>query len=72
MKLTHAQRKALPKRAFVFPARNGYPIHDKAHGRNALARVGQHGTPAEKAKVRAQVRRRWPGINVTSGRKSCG
>jgi hypothetical protein len=67
MKLTYQQRKRLPKRAFVFPKRDGYPIHDKAHGRNALARVAQHGTPAEKAKVRGMVCRRWPGIKV-SGR----
>ncbi len=61
-KLTYAQRKKLPRSAFVFPGRRAYPIHDRAHARNALARVSQFGTPAEKAKVRAAVHRRFPGI----------
>ncbi|MDE2096319.1 MAG: hypothetical protein KGL39_03670 [Patescibacteria group bacterium] len=39
-----------------------YPIPDKSHARNALARVSQHGTPAEKAKVRAKVHAKYPGI----------
>lgn len=67
-KLTYKQRKALPRRAFVFPGRRSYPIHDRAHARNALARVAQHGTPSEKAKVRAAVRRRFPSIEV-AGKK---
>lgn len=61
-KLTTKQRKKLPNKAFIFPGRprDGYPIHDIAHARNALARVAQHGTPAEKAKVQAAVYRRYP------------
>lgn len=59
--LTTKARKALPDRAFALPG-DRYPIHDAAHARNALARVSQHGTPAEKARVRAAVRRRYPGI----------
>lgn len=67
-KLTYAQRKALPDTAFAIPDRGGdeeddaYPIHDKAHARNALARVAAHGTPAEKAKVRAAVKKKFPDI----------
>ena len=60
--LTSKRRKELPSSSFVFPDEREYPIHDKAHARNALARVAQHGTPAEKAKVRAAVRRKYPGI----------
>jgi hypothetical protein len=60
--LTTRARKALPKGQFVFPKRRGYPIHDASHARNALARVSQHGTPAEKARVRAAVRSRYPEI----------
>lgn len=61
-KLTYKQRKKLPSKAFVYPGapRDGYPIHDIAHARNALARVSAHGTPAEKAKVRAAVYRKYP------------
>ena len=46
---------------FALPGRR-YPIHDQAHARNALARVAQHGTSAEKAKVRAAVHHKYPGI----------
>ncbi len=59
--LTTNARKALPTKAFALPGRR-YPIHDKNHARNALARVAQNGTPEEKAKVRAAVAKRFPGI----------
>lgn len=59
--LTTKTRKALPTTAFALPNRR-YPIHDKAHARNALARVAQNGSPAEKAKVRAAVKRKFPSI----------
>lgn len=64
-KLTAKKRKALPKGSFAVPEKDGYPIHDKAHARNALARVAQHGSPAEKAKVKAAVKRRYPDIGQT-------
>lgn len=62
--LTTAARKRLPRSAFAIPEKEpgagSYPIHDRAHARNALARVSQHGSSAEKARVRAAVRRRFP------------
>ncbi len=61
-KLSTKTRKALPKSSFAEPGKRAYPIEDKAHARNALARVSQHGTPAEKAKVRAAVHRKYPDI----------
>ncbi len=61
-KLTPKKRKALPKGSFAIPERRAYPIEDKAHARNALARVAQHGTPAEKRRVRAAVKRKYPSI----------
>ena len=59
-KLTYRERKSLPNSAFVFPKDRKYPIHDIAHGRNALARVSAHGTPAEIAKVRQAVYSKYP------------
>jgi len=47
-KLTYKQRKKLSPKDFVFPKERKYPIPDKAHARNALARVAQHGTPRAK------------------------
>lgn len=65
--LTAEARKKLPKKQFAVPKGQGsapekdsYPIHDRAHARNALARVAQHGTDEEKKKVRAAVKRKYP------------
>ena len=59
--LTTKKRKALATSSFALPGRR-YPINDPNHARNALARVSQNGSPAEKAKVRAAVKRKYPGI----------
>lgn len=63
--LTTRKRNALPGKSFALAGRR-YPIHDRSHAQNALARVSQHGTPAEKAKVRAAVHRRYPGMGKTN------
>lgn len=62
-KLTTEQRKQLHASDFAIPAKRAYPIEDKAHARNALARVAQHGTPTVKAEVRAAIHRKYPGIS---------
>ena len=62
-KLTAAARKKIPTKSFAGPDRS-YPIQNASHARNALARVSQHGTSDLKAKVRAAVRRKYPGIDV--------
>ena len=55
MKLTSAARNALPSSSFAMPAQRKYPIEDKSHQQNALARVSQYGSPDEKSKVRSAV-----------------
>lgn len=60
-KLTSSKRNALPSSVFALPGRK-YPIEDRSHAQNALARVSQHGTPEEKAKVRAKVHAKYPGM----------
>lgn len=57
--LTSKDRKKLPSTAFVFPKEKRYPIHDRAHAANALAR--SKGKP-EEAKVRAAVCRKFPDL----------
>lgn len=59
--LSAAQRRRMPASQFALPG-GRYPINDPGHARNALARVSQHGTPSEKARVRAAVHRRYPSI----------
>jgi hypothetical protein len=70
-KLTTTKRKKLPKTSFALPGKGegphgkgagSYPIPDPGHARNALARVSQHGSSAEKKKVRAAVKRKFPSI----------
>jgi hypothetical protein len=70
-KLKMAQRKRLPSSSFALPGKGegpsgkgagSYPIPDKSHARNALSRVAQHGSSAEKARVRAKVKAKFPGI----------
>ena len=60
-KLTAKARNALPKKAFALPG-GRYPIEDKSHARNALARVSQHGSSDEKAEVRTKVHSKYPDI----------
>jgi hypothetical protein len=67
-KLTSAARKALPTSTFAGPHRS-FPIENASHARNALARVANK-SPALKARVRAAVHRKFPGIG--SARKNLG
>jgi hypothetical protein len=69
--LSAADRKALPSKSFALPGKGkgpegkgagSYPIPDASHARNALARVSQHGSSSEKARVRSAVHRKFPGI----------
>lgn len=70
-RLSYGARKNLPKTDFAVPkektkdnpaGKGGYPIPDAAHARNALARVSQFGSPAEKSQVRAKVAAKFPAI----------
>lgn len=63
-KLTAKARKAIPTGEFALPGRR-YPIEDRSHARNALARVSQRGTSAEKATVRRKVHAKYPGMGET-------
>lgn len=67
-KLTTKQRDKIPGKDFALPGRR-YPIEDKSHARNALARVSQHGSPEEKAEVREKVHRKYPGMGKKRGKK---
>ena len=53
--LTTKERKRLPKGDFGEPGKRAYPMPDKAHARNAKARVAQFGSPALKARVDAKA-----------------
>ena len=55
--LSTQRRNDLPRSAFAIPSSRSYPIHDRAHARNALARSS--GKP-EEMQVRRAVCRRYP------------
>lgn len=61
-KLTTKSRNAIPTDKFALPGRR-YPIEDRSHAQNALARVSQHGSPSEKAEVRAKVHEEYPSMS---------
>jgi hypothetical protein len=66
--LSTKMRNRLPKSAFAIPATRQYPIHDREHAINALARVADNGTPQQKAQVRAAVKRRYPDLPSSKGK----
>lgn len=72
-KLSARERRDLPKSDFALPGKGkgpegkgsgAYPINNASHARNALARVSQHGSPAEKERVKKAVKRKFPSIHV--------
>lgn len=74
MAISKAKRESLPKKDFGVPSKakgeakgksGNYPIDTPGRARNALSRVSQHGTPAEKAQVRSRVSKKYPSIEVT-------
>lgn len=64
--LSAGQRNAMPGSEFAGPDRS-YPINDPNHARNALSRVSEYGSPDLKAKVRAAVHAKYPGIGRKPG-----
>jgi hypothetical protein len=69
--LSNKKRQSLKSSQFALPGKGegkggkgagSYPIPDRTHAQNALARVAQHGTPAEKATVRRKVAAKFPGM----------
>lgn len=66
-KLTAAARKRIPKGSFAVPSKaprsGSYPIPDRSHAKNALARSSGK---AVAGKVRAAVHRKFPGIKISS------
>ena len=64
-KLDAKERKAIPTKDFAGPDRS-YPINDKSHARNALARAS--GKPVD-AEVKAKVKAKYPDIKVGGSKK---
>lgn len=69
-KLSAEERKHIPKEDFAVkskaPGSGSYPIEDRSHARNALARSS--GKPVE-AEVRRAVEKKYPGMGKKHGKK---
>lgn len=61
-RLTSAERRRLPSSTFIYPATRRYPVPDPSHGRNAIARAHQFGSPGTIRTVERAVHRRFPEI----------
>ncbi|MBD53014.1 MAG: hypothetical protein CL450_06940 [Acidimicrobiaceae bacterium] len=61
-KLTSKQRNKLRKSQFALPSQRKYPINDKAHARNALARAAQHATPSQERRIKTAVYKKYPSL----------
>jgi len=79
MAISKAKRESLPKSDFGVPSKakgeakgepGNYPIDTEKRARNALSRVSQHGTSAEKASVRRRVSKKYPDIEVSKGKQA--
>lgn len=77
-KLSAHERQAMSRSDFALPGKGSgpkgagsgsYPINDASHARNALSRVSQFGSSAEKAKVRAAVARKFPDIGSRADKR---
>ena len=68
-RLKASTRKRMKASSFALPGQKKYPNPDKTHARMALAMVAAHGTTAEKRKVRAAVKKKFPTINQSKGRR---
>lgn len=66
---TKSGRAQMAPSNFAIPEDRAYRIDDPSHARNALARVQQHGTPQEKAKVKRAVKAKYPSIDVNGTNK---
>ena len=78
-KLSYKERQGLSKSQFALPGKGSgpegkqggsYPIPDESHARNALARVSQHGSEAEKSKVRKAVASKFPNIKIGESKET--
>lgn len=70
-KLNAARRNKLPSKDFAGPGRS-YPIEDKAHAKDALARAAHNASPEERKSIAEKVHRKFPGMQMKSEGHSKG
>ena len=71
-KLTYKKRKRMRDTSFALEDERKYPIDTIARGRNALARVAQHGTMAEQVEVKREVYNKYPSLRPQYNNRMSG
>jgi hypothetical protein len=75
-RITSKERQGLPKGDFALPGKGkgpqgkgpgSYPIDTPGRARNALARGAQNASPAQQSRIKAAVKRKYPGIKQKNG-----
>lgn len=66
--LTEKARDRIAPKNFAVKSKGQekYPVEDKSHAANAMARVKQHGSPSEKSKVYSAVAKKFPELAAKS------
>jgi hypothetical protein len=74
MKLTAPQRRILAEKTLTakerkgskkaLPSKDAYPIPDKEHAKNALARAKQFASKSDQATIKRNVKKEFPGLDV--------
>jgi len=70
-KLSTEARNKISTKDFAVKGRR-YPIEDRSHAKNALARVSQFGSSEEKSEVRAKVHKKYPGMGEKKSARKKG
>lgn len=68
-KLTTSERNSLPKRDFALEKARKFPIENKSHARDALARAAAKGGRIER-KVEKAVHEKFPSIRIAALKKA--
>ena len=71
-KLTAKRRDKLKSSSFAEPGKRKYPLDTKNRAKNALSRVSQFGSSAEKSTVRKKVHAKYPSIDASGRKMSAG
>lgn len=66
---TLTKRSKLPKSDFAVPSKRKFPIPDKSHARNALARANQ-ASDVDASTVRSAVYAKYPSLKKKKPKRS--
>lgn len=66
--LSSKKRNTLSSSTFALPKQRKFPVTDRSHAVNALARASQSGSSEIKAKVENLVHKKFPSLRKAGGK----